>query len=321
MPASDFWSSITFADLMPLFGALALLVGGGALIASGIPKRAEIRAQRVNLALPQNSAARPNAAQEAPVQRWMKELPPLPAGLSAAQQRLVVRLFSRWRAPANLALLYFILVRSATALGLGALTLIGARGLDFFASSSALWMASGIGGAIVGWILPAVLIAYEVKQRAKAVALGLPEALELLVICVEAGLSLEDGLHRVSQELEESQSALADELALTWAEINILPSRSQALDNLAKRVDDPGVRAIVGMLSQSLQLGTPLAQSLRTGAIEMRNDQMTLMEERASRLPALLTIPVMLFIMPTIFLIVGGPAALRMIDSFHGGSP
>ena len=73
------------------------------------------------------------------------------------------------------------------------------------------------------------------------------------------------------------------------------------------------------MLSQSLQFGTPLAQSLRVGAVEMRNDQMTLLEERASRLPALLTIPVMLFIMPTIFLIVGGPAALRLLDMFRGG--
>jgi tight adherence protein C len=73
------------------------------------------------------------------------------------------------------------------------------------------------------------------------------------------------------------------------------------------------------MLSQSLRFGTPLAQSLRVGAVEMRADQMTLLEERASRLPALMTIPVMIFIMPTIFLIIGGPAALRLIDTFRGG--
>ena len=80
------------------------------------------------------------------------------------------------------------------------------------------------------------------------------------------------------------------------------------------------MRAVVGMMSQSLRFGTPLGQSLRVGAAEMRNDQMTKLEERASRLPALMTIPVMLFIMPTIFLIVGGPAALRLMDTFGHGT-
>jgi tight adherence protein C len=173
--------------------------------------------------------------------------------------------------------------------------------------------------AIAGWILPILFIAHVVKTRKKAVGSGLPDALELLVVCVEAGLSLEDGIQRVARELAVSQPALADELALTWAELNILPSRAQALANLADRVDVPSVRSVVSMLSQSLRFGTPLAQSLRVGAVEMRNDQMTLLEERASRLPALMTIPVMLFIMPTIFLIIGGPAALRLIDTFRSG--
>jgi tight adherence protein C len=88
---------------------------------------------------------------------------------------------------------------------------------------------------------------------------------------------------------------------------------------LADRIDNPSLRTVVGIMSQSLRFGTPLGQSLRAGASEMRNDQMTKLEERASRLPALMTIPVMLFIMPTIFLIVGGPAALRLMDQFRGG--
>ena len=117
-----------------------------------------------------------------------------------------------------------------------------------------------------------------------------------------------------------SQPALAEELALTWAEANILPDRTQALVNLADRVDNPSVRTVVGMLSQSLRFGTPLGKSLRVGATEMRNDQMTKLEERASRLPALMTIPVMLFIMPTIFLIIGGPAVIHLMDTFKGGT-
>lgn len=318
MSAQEFWNSITLADLMPLFGAAALLIGGAALIASSIPMRAELVARRVDFAMPQKAFVSPKAEEEAH-RLTIQHLPSMAGGLSQSEQRLVILLFSKFGVPARLAAPAFIGVRLAAALGLGALMMIGTGHIAAFAASWLLRFLAAIGGMIAGWILPAVFLGVWGRQRTKAVALGLPDALELLVVCVEAGLSLEDGLHRVSEELAESQPALADELAVTWAEINILPSRAQALANLAERVDDPGVRSVVGMLSQSLRLGTPLAQSFRTGAIEMRNDQMTHLEERASKLPALLTIPVMLFIMPTIFLIIGGPAVLRIIDLFLGG--
>ena len=248
-----------------------------------------------------------------------QQLPSLGAGLSQAEQRQVIRLFSNLRVPANKAVSYFIITRLILAGSLGVVTLAATEHLAIFAASWWLPLMAAIMAAIAGWILPILFIARVVRQRTKAVGLGLPDALELLVVCVEAGLSLEDGLQRVARELKESQPALADELILTWAEINILPSRAQALANLADRVGIPSVRSVVSMLSQSMRFGTPLAQSLRLGAVEMRNDQMTLLEERASRLPALMTIPVMLFIMPTIFLIIGGPAALRLIDTFRGG--
>ena len=112
-----------------------------------------------------------------------------------------------------------------------------------------------------------------------------------------------------------SQPAVSDELALTWAEVNILPDRTQALANLAERINNASVRSVVGVLSQGLRFGTPLAQALRAGVAEMRNDQMTSMDERASRLPALMTIPVMLFMMPALFLLVGGPAVLKVMDA------
>ena len=177
---------------------------------------------------------------------------------------------------------------------------------------------AAVGGAIGGWLLPILVVGHLLKVRTKAIASGMPGALDLLVVCVEAGLSLEDGLQRLAHELHGPQPALAEELALTWAEVNILPDRTKALLNLANRIDNPSVRSVVGMLSQSLRFGTPLAQSLRVGAAEMRNDQMTQLEERANRLPALMTIPVMLFIMPTLFLIIGGPAALTLVDVFQG---
>ena len=116
--------------------------------------------------------------------------------------------------------------------------------------------------------------------------------------------------------MKRSQPALADELNLTLADLKILPSRDQALANLAERVDVPSVRSVVTTLAQTLRYGTPLVQALRVTAAELRNDYLVEMEERANRLPAYLTLPVILFLMPTIFLVVGGPAVLRIIDAF-----
>jgi tight adherence protein C len=318
MNVSELWNSVTFTDLMAMFGTLSLVVGGTALIASSIPMRAELVGRRVTLALPRTALATADAARKGNP-TVMEQLPSFAAGLSKAEQRQVIRLFSNVHVPANRAVRYFIIARLILAASLGVLTMVAGR---HFAVFSASWWPPAVAAvvaAIAGWILPILFIGRVVKKRKKAVGSGLPDALELLVVCVEAGLSLEDGIQRVARELNVSQPALADELALTWAELNILPSRAEALANLADRVDVPSVRSVVSMLSQSLRFGTPLAQSLRVGAVEMRNDQMTLLEEKASRLPALMTIPVMLFIMPTIFLIIGGPAALRLIDTFRGG--
>jgi tight adherence protein C len=162
--------------------------------------------------------------------------------------------------------------------------------------------------------VPALILRRLVKRRAKAAADGLPDALELLVVCVEAGLSLEDGIDRIIGELRRSQPAIAAELALTSADLKILPSRDQALANLAERVDVPSVRSVVSTLSQTLRYGTPLAQAMRVVAAQMRTEALINLEERANRLPAIMTVPMMLFIMPVIFLIVGGPAVLRLID-------
>ncbi len=170
--------------------------------------------------------------------------------------------------------------------------------------------------AIVGWFIPALVIGRLAKSRAKAAAAGLPDALELLVVCVEAGLALEDGIDRMVKELRHSNPELADEFSLTAADMKILPNREEALMKLADRIDVPSVRSVVTTLSQSMRYGTPLAQAMRVVATEMRDDSLMAMEERANRLPTLMTLPMMLFIMPTIFLIVGGPAALRIIDAF-----
>ena len=154
-------------------------------------------------------------------------------------------------------------------------------------------------------------------RRAAAVARGLPEALELLVVCVEAGLAFEDGLDRITEALQESEPLLAQELALTAADLRVLANFDQGLANLAARIDLPDVRSVVTILSQSLRYGTPLADSLRAASAEMRNEALIRLEERGNRLPTLLTLPMMLLIFPTIFLVVVGPAALNALDAFN----
>lgn len=303
----------TGPSLTMLAAAVLLIAGGLAFIASGSRTRTQMVAQRVDRVRPTRAYGRGTAA---PL--FEGSLLRLPArGLSESAQREVIRSCSKLGVPTRHALTYFILVRLVVVLVFGALTFLWVRTSAAFQAYELLQFVLPAMAAIAGWFVPLMLIKHAVKQRTKAVKSGLPDALELLVVCVEAGLSLEDGLDRVVTELARSQPALADELSLTLADLRILPSRDQALLNFAERIDIPNVRSVVTTLAQTLRYGTPLAQSLRVVAAEMRNDFLIDLEERANRLPAYLTLPVIVFLMPTIFLIVGGPAALRLFDAFH----
>ena len=303
----------TGPGLMMLTAAMMLIIGGMALIASGSRMRMQIVAQRVDRVRPSRAYGRVAATPA-----FEGSLLRLPArGLSEAAQREVIRRFSKLGVLPNHALIYFVLVRLLAALALGVVIFFWVRTVLAFQAHPMLLVVVPVMAAIAGWFVPLMFIARSVKSRTKAVKSGLPDALELLVVCVEAGLSLEDGLDRVVTELARSQPALADELGLTLADLRILPSRDQALLNFADRIDIPNVRSVVTTLAQTLRYGTPLAQSLRVVAAEMRDDYLINLEERANRLPAYLTLPVIVFLMPTIFLVVGGPAALRLFDAFR----
>lgn len=235
-------------------------------------------------------------------------------GLSVQEQRQIARFFTKYNIQAGPAILYFTLFR------LSAVAVLGF--LAYLAGHKTTWQLPvliGTIGAAAGWFIPIIFVRFSLKKYRKEVALGLPDAIELLAICADAGVSLESGLQRVAREMRHTKPALAAELALTWAQISIFPNRDQALLNLADRMDLPSLRSVVSTLSQSMRFGTPLAQSLRTAATEMRNDMLLRLEERANRLPGLLTFPVMLLIMPTIFLIVGGPAVIKIMDTFKSG--
>ncbi len=167
---------------------------------------------------------------------------------------------------------------------------------------------------VIGAYVPEVFVKNAIQKRRHLIQKGLPDTLDLLVICAEAGLALDSALTRVSREMERSNPEVADEFGLTAVELGFLPDRRQALENLIKRVQLPSIRGVVNTLMQTEKYGTPLSQSLRVLAAEYRNERMLKAEEKATKLPALLTVPLIVFIMPTLFIVLLGPAILRAID-------
>lgn len=171
------------------------------------------------------------------------------------------------------------------------------------------------GFAVLGFLGPDLYLANAGAKRRQALLKALPDGLDLLVICAEAGLSLDTALHRVAEEMARTAPELADELTVTSIELNFLPQRRLALQNLAKRVDLPAVRAVANTLIQTERYGTPLAHSLRTLSADFREQRMLRAEEKAARLPATLTVPMIVFILPTLFIVLIGPAILDIYDN------
>jgi tight adherence protein C len=166
---------------------------------------------------------------------------------------------------------------------------------------------------------PDIWLSNKVKKRSHAIRKGLPDALDLLVICAEAGLTVDAAFGRVSRELGKAYPELGDEFGLTAIELGFLNERRQAFENLANRVDLEAVRGVVTTMIQTEKYGTPLASALRVLSAEFRHARMMRAEEKAARLPAIMTIPLILFILPTLFVVILGPASCSINDSFlHG---
>jgi tight adherence protein C len=175
--------------------------------------------------------------------------------------------------------------------------------------------APAMAAVLFGFYAPKLYLRNAADKRAKQLQRALPDGLDLMVICAEAGLSLDATLGRVSRELSNTWPELAEEFGMTAAELTFLPERRMAFENLNTRTDSDGVRGVVNTLTQTAKFGTPLAQSLRVLAAEMRTARMTRAEEKAARLPAMLTVPMIIFILPTLFIVLLGPAAINIMDT------
>ncbi|MEH6661045.1 MAG: type II secretion system F family protein [Parasphingorhabdus sp.] len=171
------------------------------------------------------------------------------------------------------------------------------------------------GAAILGYKGADIYINNLIAKRTDLVRKGLPDAIDLLVICAEAGLTVDAAFARVSKELGTAYPELADEFSLTSIELGFLTERRQAFENLSYRVALDHIKGVVTTMIQTEKYGTPLASSLRVLSAEFRNDRMMRAEEKAARLPAIMTIPLILFILPTLFIVILGPAACSISDA------
>jgi len=230
---------------------------------------------------------------------------------------LMVRKLARagWRT--NDALVRYLFSKAVMPLVAGAAAAFAFYVLKVTDFSPLFRLGATVGLTLFGAFLPDLVIKNAIDKRADKIRKGLPDALDLMVICAEAGLSLDSILKRVSEEFGTSCPELADELSITSLELGFLPDRRQALLNFAARTDSPGTRGLINGLLQSDKYGTPLAQSLRVLSAEFREERMLRAEEKAARLPAMLTVPMIVFILPPLFIVLIGPAILRTIDALR----
>jgi tight adherence protein C len=169
--------------------------------------------------------------------------------------------------------------------------------------------------AFVGIALPDSIINFMGRSRQAKIQGALPDALDLMVICTEAGLALEPTFERVAQEMLSTNKEISEELNLTAVELSIMPERSEALNNLLRRTDVPAIESVVSTLNQTERYGTPLAQSFRVLSSDFRDARLLIAEEKAAKLPATLTVPMIGFIFPCLFAVLLGPAVIQTMDT------
>ena len=198
-----------------------------------------------------------------------------------------------------------------------AMPLLAWVGLERFGLSPLVRNVSIAGAAMIGMLGPDWWVRRRHKQHLDAIQTGLPDALDLMVICAEAGLGFEPAINRVATEIRQAHPAISEEFGKTASELRVVSDSRVALVNMGNRTGLESIKRMTSMLVQTMRYGTPLGDALRVLSAEMRHEMLMKFETRAARLPVLMTIPMILFILPCIFLIVGGPAAIQVMRTMH----
>jgi len=311
MMNADFWGN---GALLVLLAAITLW-----LVLRGTSKRARI-AQRTRQSVVRGGNNTTAAAAMNVPERLAKRVATIGERMPVVQAedraKLATRLASAgFRDRRAVAVISGLKVVVGTCLALTAIALGGhIPTLSQFFAFRVLLMA---GSFVIGMMLPEYAIAFLIGRRRKAISVALPDALDLLVICTNAGNSLVVAIKRVATELRIICPPLADELTVTADELSLGGDSGLALHSMANRIGLPSVRALVTTLVQAQKYGTPITQALRTLSKTERMMQMVALEEKAAKLAPKMTVPMMLFIMPTVALIAAGPAAIRLMTVFR----
>ena len=214
------------------------------------------------------------------------------------------------RGPRPLTIFYFC--RFTLPLVFGFLVMFIIFLINDFGLSTQLKYGSIVGGAAIGFYLPNLIVGGKAAQRQKSIMSAFPDALDMILICVEAGMSIEMAFSKVGAEIGTASADLAEELQLTTAELAYLQERRMAFENLAKRTAHDGIKSATIALIQAERYGTPLGDALRVMAKENRDLRMQAVEKKAAALPAKLTVPMIVFFLPVLFLVVLGPAYIKI---------
>lgn len=215
----------------------------------------------------------------------------------------------RGQAPV-VAFLFFRLTMPFVALGAALFYLFLVKDYDL---PPVVRLGLAFAAAYLGFYLPNLFVANLIQRRQKSIKRAFPDALDLLLICVQSGMSIEAGFNKVAKEISGQSIELAEELSLTTAELSYLSERRQAYENLGQRTGLPGVKAVGTALVQAERYGTPLGQALRVMAQENRDMRMAEAEKKAAALPPKLTVPMIVFFLPVLFIVILGPAAIQVM--------
>jgi tight adherence protein C len=189
--------------------------------------------------------------------------------------------------------------------------------LSHFAWSGMMKITVSVGVGLLGFYLPDVFLSNVIARRQQSIMRAFPDALDLLLICVESGMSVEAAFQRVATEIGAQSAELAEEFGLTTAELSYLSERRLAFENLATRCGHSGVKSVATALNQAERYGTPMGQALRVAAQENREMRMAEAEKKAASLPAKLTVPMIVFFLPCLFVVILGPAIMKIMHMHH----
>ena len=222
-----------------------------------------------------------------------------------------------FRGPKPITTFYFF--RFATPFFFAVAVAIYLFGLNGFGLPVTSRLCFIVAAFVIGFYGPNVYIQNVASKRRASIMLAFPDALDLLLICVEAGMSIEAALQKVSHEIGGRSIELAEELSLLTAELSYLPERRLAYEGLAKRTNHPGVKAVATAMIQSEKYGTPVGGALRVMAKENREMRLAAAEKKAAALPAMLTVPMIIFFLPVLFVVILGPAIIQVQDLMKKG--